>query len=174
MRAAAIRNSVGALIMAHKYADEAGIDVSKPATEALEYAVEYRHKDVCEYLVRKAGADLSLPNPSGYTPMAQAAECGYMGMMSKLVQLDAQPEGGGAFKSPLRAAVRCGDAEMIMFLLKHGAFDEPSVEGKTCLMEAAKIGSIDMVKVPALSLFHAFFSLTLSLSLSHTLPGNPL
>lgn len=147
MRAAAIRNSVGALVTAQRYAEQAGVEVSTPATQALEYAVEYRHKDICEYLVREAGADIEATNPNGYTPMAQAAECGYMGMMSKLVQLDAKPQGGAGLKSPLRAAVRWGDPSMVLFLLKHGAYDEPSEEGKTCLMEAARTGSMEMVQV---------------------------
>lgn len=86
------------------------------------YACASGHEEVVRVLL-KAGADVSLHNENGHTPLMEAASAGHVGIAKLLVEHGAQVNAHSAeFKVGL---VRIYEESFFVFIVKLGGFFVP-------------------------------------------------
>ena len=100
---------------------EAGADIEKKDTgimqwNALHWAAHFGHLQVVQYLVNR-GADLHTRDHNGRTLLHGVQ---HLPVAEYLIEQGVTMRGDNIGDTPLHAVARLGDAEMALFLLKHG------------------------------------------------------
>jgi ankyrin len=128
------------------------VDVNAPGTDgspALHWAVRVDDAGMAKLLL-EAGAQATLANRYGLTPMAIAAANGSASMIGILLDAGADPNAPDpAGDTPLMSAVRVGRADAVTLLLARGArvdATDPTYQ-QTALMVAVRENHPDIVKL---------------------------
>jgi ankyrin repeat protein len=117
------------------------VDVNGPqadGTTGLHWAAHWNDLAMTRSLIA-VGADPSLANRHGVTPLALACENGSAPVIEALIDAGANPEGSGTGEPPILVAARTGNVDAVKTLVAHGA-NVNAIEdwrGQTALMWAA-------------------------------------
>jgi ankyrin repeat protein len=136
------REAIRALLQQHV---EVNASQGDGAT-ALHWAAHWDDPVMADLLIR-ARANVNAANDLGVTPLALASSSA---MVAKLLAAGANPNSvASSGESPLMAAARTGNAEMVSALLEHGADvnGKERVRGQTALMWAASQQHPEIVRV---------------------------
>jgi ankyrin repeat protein len=119
--------------------------VNPEGVPALMLAVRVPSLKVAEFLAAHPKTKVELRNDKDESVLMLAALKGYLGLVEKLVENDADVNKTGW--TPLHYAASRGHVPVIMYLLDHSAYiDAESPNGTTPLMMAAMYGSPESVK----------------------------
>ena len=128
------------------------VDVNEPGvdgTPALHWSVRVDDLDLATLLL-SAGADATLANRHGLTPLTIAATNGSPGMMRLLIDAGADPNAvDAANETMLMVAARVGVVDSVKLLLQRGARVDAkdSIYQQTALMVAVREGHTDVVRL---------------------------
>lgn len=111
---------------------------------ALIRALEADQQEVIKLLVTE-GADLSLPDSRGNSPLLLATASGRRGLIELLLERGAEPNHGAGEQNALYKAAGKGDLGTIELLLRHGA--DVNLDGTSPLIHAAKAGQLKTIEL---------------------------